>query len=102
MDVPSLIEFLRDMAAGAWGPVIVAFLLEHIPWFQNLGSETKKWTTLALFVVLPILAQVALQYIPSDVFASLEPFWSALALGFIGWLGSQVAHHWDKRRKLPY
>jgi len=32
------------------------------------------------------------------VWAALEPFWNAIALGFVGYIGSQVAHAWDKRK----
>ena len=98
-DVPSLIEFIRNVAAGAWAPLLVAFLLENVTWFQNLSAEAKKWLVPAIFVVLPIVAQLLLQYVPADVWPALEPFWNALAIGFIGYFGSQLAHGWDKRRK---
>ena len=96
--VPTLVAFLRNVAAGAWGPVLVSFLLEHIPAFQKLTGEAKKWAVMAIFVVLPVGAQALLQYVPAEVWAQLEPFWNALALGFVSWGGSQIAHWWDKRR----
>ena len=99
MSVPTLIEFLRDGAAGAWAPLLVSFLLEHIRAFQNLRAEAKKWVVLGLFVVAPVVAQALVQYVPATVFAQVEPFWNALALGFVGWVGSQAAHEFDKRRK---
>ena len=98
-EVPTLIEFVRNVAAGAWGPVFVSFLLEHVQAFQNLKAEAKKWMVLGLFVALPLGAQALIQYVPADVWSQLEPFWSALALGFVSWVGSQVAHEWDKRRR---
>jgi hypothetical protein len=97
--VPTLVEFLRNVAAGAWAPLVIAFLLEHVQVFQSLQAETKKWTVLGIFLVLPVAASALLQYVPADVWVVLEPFWSALALGFAGWTVSQVAHQWDKRKR---
>ena len=96
-ELPSLLEVLRGLAAGFWVPTIIAFLLEHIDAFQRLAPDTKKWAVLALFVALPLIATLLIQFVPPDVWMYLEPYWSALALGFVGWLGSQVAHAWDKR-----
>ena len=98
MEVPTLLEFLRNVAAGAWGPVVVSFLLEHIAAFQRLSAEAKKWTVLGVFVVLPVAAQALIQYVPPQVWETAQPFWNALALGFAGWAVSQFVHEWDKRR----
>ena len=95
---PTIVEFLRNVAAGAWAPVLIAFLLEHVQAFQKLQAEVKKWTVLGLFVVLPLVATALLQFVPAEVWASVEPFWNALALGFAAWVASQAAHKWDKKR----
>ena len=97
-DVPTLLEFLRNIAGGAGIAAIIAFALEHIKAFQSLGAEAKKWVVLALFLVLPLAAQALVQNVPPDVWPLLEPYWSALAFGFVTWIGSQAAHAWDKRR----
>ena len=96
-ELPTLLEFLRGLAAGGWVPVIIAFLLEHFSWFQSMKPETKKWFVLGLFVIIPLVAMALVQFVPAEVWTLLEPYWNALALGFLGWLGSQVAHAWDKR-----
>ena len=101
MDVPKLVEFLAMVAGGGFSSVVVAFLLEHWPWFQSLESETKKWIVLAVYVVLPVGATALLQNVPPEFWEVLQPYWNALALGFVGWVGSQIAHAWDKQRKLP-
>lgn len=97
-EVPSLVDVLTRLSAGAFVPVIVAFLLEQFPAFLNLPSNTKKWIVLALFILLPVGAAALVEFVPPDVWPIVEPFWRALALGFLGWLGSQVAHEWDRRR----
>jgi len=95
--VPTLIEFVRDVAAGAWAPLLISFLLEHVAWFQKLNTEAKKWTVPVIFVVLPVVGQIALQYVPAEVWTALEPFWNSLAMGFVGYVGSQLAHSFQKR-----
>lgn len=97
-EIPTLVDALTKLAGGAFIPVIVALLLEHIRPFQALPSETKKWSVLALFVVLPVAAAALLQFVPAEVWSQLEPFWRALAAGFLGWIGSQAAHQWDRRQ----
>jgi len=99
VSVPTLIEFLRNVAAGAWAPVVIAFLLEHVQVFQRLQAEAKKWLVLVLCLAFPLAAQALLQFVPAAVWVQLEPFWNALALGFISWLGTQAAHEYDKRRR---
>ena len=94
----AIVVFLRNVAAGAWAPVAIAFLLEHIRPFQALQAEIKKWAVLGLFVALPLAATALLRYVPTDVWVELEPFWNALAVGMAGWLASQAAHKWDKQR----
>ena len=47
---------------------------------------------MALSLGLPVLAQLLLQFVPSNVWAALQPYWSALAAGFVGWAGSQAAY----------
>lgn len=98
-ELPTLVEFLANLAGGAGVAAIVAFALEHIRGFQRLTGEAKKWVVLAMFLVLPTAAQVLLQTVPAEVWALAEPYWRSFAVGFVGWLGSQVAHAWDKRRR---
>ena len=95
----SVVEFLRNVAAGAWAPVAIAFLLEHVKWFQALQSEARKWVVLGLFVALPLAATALLKYVPAYIWTELEPFWNALAIGFAGWVVSQAAHRWDKQQR---
>jgi hypothetical protein len=95
-ELPTLVEFLTQIATGGFAGVIIAFLLEKIPAFQNLDSELKRWIVLALFLVLPAGSVALLQFVPADVWAAIEPYWRAIALGFLGWVSSQVAHAFYK------
>ena len=92
-EVPGLIEVVELLAAGVVGGVI-AFLFERFAWFQNLTGETRFWVIFGFSVGLPLLAQVALQFVPADVWVVLEPYWRSVTLGFIGFVATQVAHKW--------
>ena len=95
-DVPSLRDVFTLIAAGAVGGII-AFLFERFQWFHNLSNNTRFWVIMGMSVGLPLLAQVALQFVPDDVWVILEPYWKSIALGFLAFIGSQVAHAFDKR-----
>lgn len=97
-EIPSLSEFLTLIAGGGFAGVVVSFLLEHIGAFQKLAPEAKKWIVLAIYVVLPLAATALLQFVPPDVLALLEPYWHALAVGFVGWTVSQLVYDREKRR----
>jgi hypothetical protein len=97
-EVPTLKGAFAIIAAGAVGGII-AFLFERFKWFQNLQGDARFWVVFGLSVGLPVLAQVALQYVPDEVWSFLEPYWQSIALGFLAFLGSQAAHLVDQRLK---
>jgi hypothetical protein len=94
----SLYETVALLAQGVGVGVVLSFLLERIPVFQNLSSDAKWYSTLGISVGLPVLATVALQNVPPDIWAQVEPYWQALSLGFLAWGGSQVAHKLDANK----
>ena len=96
-NVPALTEVLTMLASGIGVGTTIAFLFERILWFQNLNSDVKWWTMFGLSLGLPVLARIALQFIPVDVWAAVEPYWKAVATGFLIWAGSQVVH-WAQKR----
>ncbi len=99
MDIPGLIDVLVLLAnATAVGPVI-AFLFERLPWFQNISSKARFWVIFGISLGLPLAAQLLLQFVPPEVWAVLEPYWRALAAGFVLWSASQVAHRLDTRAR---
>lgn len=97
-EVPALTAVVKLIAAGVVGGII-AFLFERFKWFQSLTSDQRWWLILGLSVGLPLLAQFALQFVPAETWAMLEPYWHSMALGFTGWLASQVVHKTYLRRQ---
>jgi len=98
-DVPGLVEVLTMLAQGLGVGAVLAFLFENVGWFQRLEGKAKWWVIFGFSLGLPLLAQIALEFVPADVWAMLEPYWKALAAGFLAWLGSQVAYLWQKAQR---
>lgn len=92
MEIPGLIDVLQLLAQGVGAGFVLAFLAEKVKWFQQLAPDKKNILVLALSIGLPILAQVLLQFVPASVWMAIEPYWRALAAGFVGWAGSQAAY----------
>jgi len=92
VNIPNLTDILVLLANGAGIGSVVAFLLEHVGAFQRLAPETKRWVVLAICLVVPVIARVALQFVPPSAWAVIEPYWQSLAAGFLVWLGSQVTY----------
>jgi len=89
---PGLVETLKLLAQGIGVGAVTAFLFERFAWFQQMSESGRWWTIFGISMGLPILAQVALQFVPPDVWAQLEPYWTAIASGFLAWAGSQGVH----------
>lgn len=96
-EIPTLFNAVNLIAAGLIGGII-SFLFEKFEWFQNLTGDRRWQVILGLSVSLPLLAQVALQFIPAETWAALEPYWHSVATGFVWWLGSQVTHKFFNKR----
>lgn len=90
--IPSLVEVLSLLAQGVGAGFVLALLAEKSGWFQQLNAQRKGWLIFGLSMGLPLLAQLLLQFVPPNVWEILQPYWYALAAGFISWAGSQVAY----------
>jgi hypothetical protein len=96
--VPALTDVLAMLASGVGVGAVIAFLFENIAWFKGLSPSAKWWTILLLSVGLPVLATVALQFIPPPVWILIQPYWNAVATGFLIWAGSQAFHLYSRSR----
>lgn len=92
--IPDLLDWLRRLAEGGLAGLVIAFLFERVSWFQGLGPRAKWWAILGGSVGLPLVASLLVEYVPSHVWAILNPHWRALAGGFAVWAASQLSHRW--------
>ena len=90
--VPALTEVLTMLASGIGVGAVVAFLFEKFKWFQNLTPNGRFWVVFGISVGLPVVATVLLQFVPAPAWAMIEPYWKAVATGFLIWAGSQLVH----------
>jgi len=108
IDTPSLVEVLGMFAGGAGTGFVLAFLFEKFPKFTELPKKKKAWIVFGCSIGLPLLAEIALQLVPPDVWLRIEPYWQALAKGFLTWAASQAAYKgiikprkWGELEALP-
>ncbi len=94
---PTLVNVLTMLASGVGVGAVISFLFAKIPWFGTLSSSAKTWIVFGISIGLPVAATAALQFVPAEVWAKLEPYWQAVATGFLIWAGSQVVYVVNKR-----
>ena len=91
-EIPTLPNVFELLAQGVGVGAVLAFLFERFKWFQALSGENRWWVVFGFSLGLPLLAQLLLQFVPPDAWAVIEPYWHALAAGFLAWAASQGAH----------
>jgi hypothetical protein len=99
--VPTVNNVLIQLAKGVGVGAILAFLFENFSWFQNISGKARWWIIFGSSVILPLLAQIGLQLVPTETWATIEPYWESVAFGFVTWAGSQVVHKLANRSSSP-
>jgi len=93
-------EALNLLAKGAVVGGVLAFLFESAPfispWFQGLAANAKWWIVFVLSMLLPLSAQLVLDFVPPEALATVQPYFQALGFGFVAWAGAQGVHVVDK------
>ena len=83
------------VAAVAW---FASWFLEGLGWWSRLASQVKSLLILALALVLG-LAATWVRLLPAEAVAKYVPYFNVVVLTVVAWLGSQVAHRADGKRK---
>jgi len=93
----SIQDLLVWLMGGLGSSAVVSYLAERWAWFQSLAPEVKKLYKTVGASVVAILAFLANQYVPVEVWNSLSPYWQ-LILGVIAVnYGVEVFHWFDKK-----
>lgn len=95
-EIPTLPNVFELLAQGIGVGAVLAFLFERFAWFDGLTSDTRWWVIFGFSLGLPLLARLVLQFVPPEVLAVIDPYWHALAAGFLTWAASQGAHMLQK------
>jgi hypothetical protein len=89
-------EFLQWLASGLGANVVVSFLVERWPWFQNLASDTKKFLSIVGTAVIALAAYGIMIYVPATFWASINPYWQIIVAVVGMFVGTQVFHKFDR------
>jgi uncharacterized membrane-anchored protein len=89
-------ELLSWIIYGGGGILAASWLLERIKGFQAQSPENRRWITLAVSVVIALVAYAILAYVPSAVLAQLDPWLVVVSGTIILYSGGQVYHKLTK------
>ena len=92
MQIPNIFEVLSLLVSGVASGFVLSFLAEKTTLFQKLSSQAKTWVVLGISIGLPVIGQVLIQFVPPSFWEAVQPYWQALATGFVVWMGSQYAY----------
>lgn len=90
-DPASILTILASLAKSVGIGVVLSFLFKNPGWFKDLGDQAKWWIIFGLSLGLPVLAQLLIDLVPPNIWDILNPYWTAIAWGFITWGASQAA-----------
>ena len=91
-EIPDILTVLQLLVKGVASGFVLSFLAEKVKWFQGLESSKKSWLIFGVSLGLPLLGQVLIQFVPVEFWAVVQPYWNALATGFIIWTASQYMY----------
>ena len=86
-----VVTVLSKLAQSIGVGVVLSFLFKDPGWFSGMPSKAKWWIIFGLSLGLPVLAQLLLAVVPAHVWEIINPYWTALAWGFVAWAASQAA-----------
>jgi len=91
--------------AGAGGALLWGILLSQglrkWKWFNAQTDEFKTYSVPVAALVLAIMAQVAVQYVPAAFWNATEPYWQTIAGAVSAWIGANFWHQLQKARVQP-
>lgn len=97
-DLRDVIGWLAGGGAGAY----LAIWLEKKQWFQNIKSEYKPITVLACIGGIALIAQIALNFIPDNVWDVIGPYFTTIMSAIlVGYPVSQMVHSQSKQELPP-
>lgn len=99
--IPSLVDAITFLTTTAGIGVVISFVFSKRTWFEKLSSQVKFWVILAVSLGIPLVAKIALDLVPAETFAVLDPYWRVLALGFASFLASQWYYQSQKASSSP-
>lgn len=71
-------DFLLWLVASGGSIAVVSWVFERLKWFQDQPSTTKDYIIFLASIVVGILAQLGLTYLPKEVIEVLTPYFAVV------------------------
>ena len=91
-DTNSIISILGFLASGGAAGIVIQFLAQRSAWFQNLAARAKFFLVFGISVLVPVIAQLIIDFVPASTLATLQHYWPGVVTGLLFFIGSQVTH----------
>lgn len=72
----TLDQFLYGLVNGGGSAMLVSFILEKIPWYQNQTSDNKRYLFFGLTFLLTVSGYLTITYVPRDVINTMAPYFA--------------------------
>lgn len=92
-DVAGLLNWL---VYGGGVILVSSWILDKIPAFVQLASETKKLVNAIVAILLALASYAALVYVPAEYFALVDPYFKVIMGIVVLYAGQQVVHRLTK------
>ena len=92
-DLNGLLNFL---IYGGGVILVASWVLDRIPPFVTLPSETKKLINIIVSVVLALGCFAVLTYVPADIFVLVDPWFKVAMAVIVMYSGQQIVHQLTK------
>lgn len=84
IDLPTdLVEFLSWFVYGGGGAILISWILERAPWYQEKPSNVKQNIYFGMVTIFTLIVYAIMTYVPADILAALTPWFGIIATAFI-------------------
>lgn len=91
MEIPTtFMDLLKLLGSPLFVGIVISLLASRWSWFVAQTNEVKFWLTGLICVVLPILSQATLTYLPPEWVTFCETWWPSVVIGMGVWVSSQA------------
>ena len=91
MTLPTtFLDFLNLIGSPVFLGVVLSLLATRWQWFNDQSNSVKFWLTGLICVILPVLSQVGITYIPANVMTIIGQWWPTVMIGVGAWVSSQA------------
>jgi hypothetical protein len=90
-------EFLSWLLASGGSVMVVSWIVERIPKFQELASDVKEYLFFGLAALISCGAYAVTTYVSATVLAALAPWFMIVSGVFITVIVGKMFHKMDKQ-----